>query len=154
MVKRSWVLVTSTHVTDLLKCASVVGAACLVPITPCSKQWAQTAITRGWNGRIGLKMVKQQKGPKQRQYDHTWMLLLLEINVFNCCCTKWNIHLQGSRTALNSRFDPKIFNLSRNKLQPFIHITPPVLYWCNSIITLQISVTVKFKEAIKGTIPP
>lgn len=121
MVKRSCVLVTSTHVTDLLKCASAVRAACLVPITPCSNQSAQTAITRGWNGGTGLEMVKKQKRLETKavpSHLHVgsarakWLQLLLqEIKRF---------HLQGSRSVFNSRFVAEICHLIWNKLQLFI----------------------------------
>lgn len=47
MVKRSRVLVAFTHVTGGLKCVSLVWAAWLVPITSCSNQSVQTAVTTG-----------------------------------------------------------------------------------------------------------
>lgn len=128
MVKWSWVLVTSTHVIYLLKCASVVWAAWLVPITPCSNQSAQTAITRGWNGCAGLKMVKEPKGRRWEwqnltsQCNHTWTLVLLETTALNCFRREWNIYTcRAAQLDRISRFAQKInYGLSWKKMQPFM----------------------------------
>lgn len=128
MVKWSWVLVTSTHVIDLLKCASVVWAAWLVPITPCSNQSAQTAITGGWDGCAGLKTVKEQKG---RGWE--WQNLtsrcnhILNVGPAGDNCLKLllqgmkYLHLQGSGTGSNSHFAQEInHGFRRNKLQLYV----------------------------------
>lgn len=99
MVKWSWVLVTSTHVIDSLKCASVVWAAWLVPITPCSNQSVQTAITRGWDGRVGSEMVEGTKWADDEIFilewqkaNPIWVLVTVDITVFHCFCREWNIY--------------------------------------------------------------
>lgn len=53
---------------------------------------------------------------KQRQCYHTWILFLILLLLQEIK----RLHLQGSRTALNSQFVPEICNLIWNKLRLFI----------------------------------
>lgn len=162
MVKWSWVLVTSTHVTDSLKCASVVWAAWLVPITPCSNQSAQTAITGGWNGCAGLKTVEGQKGRRWEWQNLTSRCThTLNAGAAGDNCLKLllqgmkYLRLQGSGTGSNSRFAPKInYGFSQNKLQPFMSSN----YTSSVLLVLRChypakSVAVKGNKVIKDTIP-
>ncbi len=162
MVKWSWVLVTSTHVIDLLKCASVVWAAWLVPITPCSYQSAQTAITGGWNGCPGLKSAKEQKGRTwEWQNLASWCSHTLNAGPAGDNCLQLllqgmkYLHSQGSGTGSNLHFAQKInYGFSRNKLQPFMSSN----YTSSVLLVLRChypakSVAVKGNKVTKGTIP-
>lgn len=126
LVKWSWVLVTSTHVIHLLKCALVVWPTWLVSISHCSNQSTETTIKRGWDGWAVLKTGEGEKGSgwalcvewrdHTRQYSYTLMTAHIYKKGHDCNLEMYSIELDEnlsfSQWQMNS-FQFKVFTWNR-----------------------------------------